>query len=270
MGLGNEDIAGLLQDGLTALGETVRVPWGFLGIQIEDRPSTLPPAAATRAHLHCIALANGRSPMRDVPALLNVALPQLHAPPQMQVIYFSHEAWPVKPLLSAGFTIVERVEYLELTRLPQRKLAPLSNLNGPLNELRAVSTADVEDLARLDAETFDPIWHLGQSRLIELLFSCRIQVADDHGRLAGYAAISQSGSGEAYLARLAVHPDYQGHGLGRLLLLESIYYVQAQGATSVVLNTQTDNQSAQQLYRSVGFRPTGTVLPVLVKQIQRM
>ena len=127
--------------------------------------------------------------------------------------------------------------------------------------------------------------------LLELLMSCHVCVATISGesagesagegdQLLGYAALcgpvradlwedepiqGEVSSGEAMLARLAVHPSAQGRGIGRRLLMDSLSAAHERGAETVVLNTQTSNARSQALYRSLGFRRTGEIYPVLTR-----
>ncbi len=58
-----------------ALGDV----WGFVAIQLEPRPQTLPAHAPNRAYLRGILLAKGRSPSADTADLLGGALDRLGA-----------------------------------------------------------------------------------------------------------------------------------------------------------------------------------------------
>jgi ribosomal-protein-alanine N-acetyltransferase len=84
--------------------------------------------------------------------------------------------------------------------------------------------------------------------------------------LVGYTALT-SGADSAHLARLAIHPDWQGRGWGKVLLYDALHYAQTAGIQTVMLNTQVHNRPAQQLYRAIGFRPTGRITPVLTRFI---
>jgi ribosomal protein S18 acetylase RimI-like enzyme len=85
--------------------------------------------------------------------------------------------------------------------------------------------------------------------------------------LAGYTAVCANSRSEAQLARLAVHPTYQGRGVGRALLADTIVYA-AQEFDRLVLNTQTTNHRSQKLYAGFGFRPIGLSVPVLAQLLQ--
>jgi ribosomal protein S18 acetylase RimI-like enzyme len=84
-------------------------------------------------------------------------------------------------------------------------------------------------------------------------------------RLVGYWAQTLAADREAHLARLAVHPEFHGRGVGRFLLADAIEYARSEKLRSILLNTQTDNQRALKLYRSFGFRPTGRIVPILTR-----
>jgi ribosomal-protein-alanine N-acetyltransferase len=261
---GNEDLPALLEKQLVLLAEEKGVAWGFLGIEVEERPPTLPTSAANRAYLRALALAQGRSPSRDVPMLMDAALQQLNPTSYpIQVIVYSGEAWLTKPLLAADFVLTERVEFfsLNITRYPTRFDPPSS-----LAQLRPMHPNDIPAVAELDAAAFDSLWHFGMKDLWELMFRCRMQVAIVDEKPMGYSALSANGA-EAQLARLAVRPAAQGQGIGRQLLLDAIAYAQANHFAAISLNTQTNNQRAQKLYRQLGFRPTGLMVPVLTKTI---
>jgi ribosomal protein S18 acetylase RimI-like enzyme len=52
---------------------------------------------------------------------------------------------------------------------------------------------------------------------------------------------------------LGVHPTYQRHGLGRALLLEAFARLRAHGATTVIVETESDRLPARQAYAAAGF-----------------
>jgi ribosomal protein S18 acetylase RimI-like enzyme len=280
---GNEDLVYFLNQGCSTLGVERARPWGFLCLELEERPLTLPWNAPARAHVRGVVLVRGRSPAVDVAKLLESSESRLRArvgaatsrrgsaSPKTQISYFGSDHWLKKPLLSAGFQIVERVEFLYLEQLQRREVPTMAA--APEIRWRAAQTTDVERLAHLDSAAFEPHWHFGQKQMLELLMSCRVQVAEFRDILVGYSALSVTPAlssheaPEAHLARLAVHPHVQGSGLGRALLLDTLHFAQRQGIQGVMLNTQTVNHRAQRLYRSMGFRSTGQIIPLFIKEI---
>lgn len=57
--------------------------------------------------------------------------------------------------------------------------------------------------------------------------------------------------GEIYIT--AVHPKYEGFGLGRTLTLSALNYLKSQGLDRVILYVDSNNTKALTLYKSIGF-----------------
>lgn len=261
---GEEDLPTFLEKQLALLAEERGAPWGFLCIEIEERPITLPATAPDRVYLRALALAQGRSPAHDAPALMNAAIHQLqNRRHPIQIIVYGAESWLTKPLLTAGFNLTERVQFFQLDL---HRYTRVAFIHSAPPQLQSMQPADIPNVAELDALAFDPLWHFSAEALWELMFRCRMEVALVDEKIVGYSALSARGE-EAQLARLAVHPAVQGQGIGRLLLFDNIAYAQANQFALLSLNTQLSNESAQKLYRQVGFRPTGVLIPVLTQTI---
>jgi ribosomal protein S18 acetylase RimI-like enzyme len=62
------------------------------------------------------------------------------------------------------------------------------------------------------------------------------------------------------ISNVAVHPDWQGRGIGRALMEASLDFAEAYGASWVVLQVRDHNRVARQLYESLGFASIGQVL----------
>jgi ribosomal-protein-alanine N-acetyltransferase len=63
-------------------------------------------------------------------------------------------------------------------------------------------------------------------------------------------------SDEVHIENLAVDPDYQGHGFGRLLLRTALGAAIRDGARLALLEVRAGNARAQRLYESEGFHLT--------------
>ena len=61
-----------------------------------------------------------------------------------------------------------------------------------------------------------------------------------------------------HLFSLYVHPENSGRGIGRTLLLEAMKRLTEHGFQRRTLWVFRDNVTAQNLYKSIGFIPTGT------------
>jgi ribosomal protein S18 acetylase RimI-like enzyme len=256
----------------------------------EPRPFSLPPHAPNRAQVRAIALRHGPW-TEDGVAELTVGLREL-IPPELRPILnmvYATESWLQRALVVAGFAQADTVIYF---RLPLRNAghalgsagdhffsAPdisaefhadddsLTDENTSFH-LRPAHPEDIHALAMMDARAFDPIWHYPANDLLELMIRGRLHIAEDAGTIAGYSGLLLNNNGEAHLARLAVNPDYQGHGIGRRLLVDAIESARSDGCREFALNTQSSNQRSQALYRSVGMVETGVKLPVYVLTIE--
>lgn len=77
-------------------------------------------------------------------------------------------------------------------------------------------------------------------------------------RLAGFCwtKIHPGGDGEIYI--IGLHPDFQGRGLGRPLVLEGFRHLHERGCGRVFLYTEEDNGAAVRLYEKVGMQVVET------------
>lgn len=82
-------------------------------------------------------------------------------------------------------------------------------------------------------------------------------LAERDGRLVGFHWTKTVGdTGEVYV--IGVHPNEQGHGLGKALLLVGLRHLARNGLTRVTLYVEADNTGAVALYSKLGFVHTGT------------
>ncbi|MEU8541504.1 GNAT family N-acetyltransferase [Streptomyces sp. NPDC048717] len=85
---------------------------------------------------------------------------------------------------------------------------------------------------------------------------------DPAGRVLGAVTLVRddkpNGRHRGEIARLVVHRDARGRGLGRRLLDTAEAHAAAEGLTLLVLDTQTDSP-AEALYRAAGWTAAGTI-----------
>jgi [ribosomal protein S18]-alanine N-acetyltransferase len=58
---------------------------------------------------------------------------------------------------------------------------------------------------------------------------------------------------ELHVNNVAAHRDYRRMGVGRSLMEAAIYEASGRGASQVLLEVRASNESAQQMYRNLGF-----------------
>jgi ribosomal-protein-alanine N-acetyltransferase len=76
------------------------------------------------------------------------------------------------------------------------------------------------------------------------------------GKIIGHGILSVA-AGESHLLNACVHPDYQGQGLGRVLVDYLLARAAENKATSVFLEVRPSNLTAYKLYESMGFNEVG-------------
>jgi len=125
-----------------------------------------------------------------------------------------------------------------------------------------VSFEEMARIADLDAAAFDPPWVYGLDTLmVAQRYASTLTVIEQDGEMLGYQLSTQHGL-DGHLARLAVLPHMQGHGLGRMLIGEMVHFFAGQGIHTITVNTQEDNVHSQHLYERLGFVRTGHSVPV--------
>lgn len=111
-------------------------------------------------------------------------------------------------------------------------------------------------LLDIDAAAFIPFWRFDEHGMTEALeatgSSDTLIIRDAAGGAAGFAIVGY-GSAVAYLQRVAVHPTWQGQGMGRSLVRAAARRARKNGAKIMLLNTQYDNEPAICLYEDEGF-----------------
>ena len=78
----------------------------------------------------------------------------------------------------------------------------------------------------------------------------------DPPALIGYVGVRLRDAA-AHISTIAVHPDWRGQGVGKLILLISLEEASRHGAQRVTLEVRASNTVAQKLYAQVGFTQIG-------------
>lgn len=263
---GLEDVPDLLRRGSAALGHWPGAAdelWGFVACAAAGEE---PLADLQRISLRAAVLAR-RLPPDAAPAQLvrRVLAGLTETGPPLEVMALTDESWLIRLLTEGGFTTADYLCFYLRTRrsLPAAPSVAL---------LRPLAQDEIPALAALDNLAFSSLWRMSRAELTELCFTCRLHAALIDGQLAGYSALAlhpaqdRHDEAQAQLSRLAVHPDFQGRGVGRQLLAESIAFAHAHDTYRVLLNTPESNQRSRQLYELFHFRRYGARVPVLVYQ----
>jgi ribosomal protein S18 acetylase RimI-like enzyme len=91
----------------------------------------------------------------------------------------------------------------------------------------------------------------------------------NNGTLAGVARLHPSGPGQAQVRAVAVHPDWQGRGVGQQLMAYLEEYAAAQGFTECILHAR---ELAVPFYQKIGYEivaPSHTLFGVIPHFLMR-
>jgi GNAT superfamily N-acetyltransferase len=168
--------------------------------------------------------------------------------------------------LEAGFNVHE---HLHLLVLDKDVVLPPVPPGPPLHRAGALRR---RGLLEVDAASFAPFWRLDRAGLRDAMGATQQQrlrvVLGVRHKVVGYAICGAS-DGRGFVQRLAVLPEAQGHGIGKRLLLDGLYWLRGLNAHHIVVNTQVGNDAALALYRRVGFRDDPAGLSVLSAGLSR-
>lgn len=131
-------------------------------------------------------------------------------------------------------------------------------------EIRPMIKADMKIVNKIDHECFNHIWQQSKD-VMQRAFenSSYSTVGVLNNEIAAFQ-ISTSHKSIAHLARLAVTPKFRGQYIGQALVQNLLKHFKKPWINEITVNTQQDNIISQNLYRKMGFEPTGEVYPVFI------
>ena len=123
------------------------------------------------------------------------------------------------------------------------------------SEVRRMQLADLPDVLGNERLGYMHPWTEGifrdclrNGQECWLLMSSNLNVG--HGILSIAA-------GESHLLNVCVHPDFQGHGFGRILVEHVLERARAGKASTIFLEVRPSNVAACELYDKLGFNEVG-------------
>jgi ribosomal protein S18 acetylase RimI-like enzyme len=169
----------------------------------------------------------------------------------------------VDPLLgSHGF---DRLDDIVVLSCDLRHVDPVAMPPGVT--ITAMGPGDLPAVAAADAAAFDPLWRNSLEALSRaLLQASYASLARDGSSVLGYQLSTASPLG-THLARLAVRPEAQSHGLGAALVSDLISHIRDTAPAHLTVNTQARNAASLALYAKLNFELTGERYPVYTAEI---
>ena len=252
-----EDQLALLHGGASAVAFTRDQCVGLLGFSVRE-PAGNPPERW--ADVASVAIMDGHSPVKTLQALLEAALGELNARGVTGLVCLTNDDWLRAALFDMGFLELDRV--MGYARSGHLLPPPIA---GPAR-VRPAHSQEGEAVLALNSAAFAPIWCYDPSTILSWLLTADHAILAETGAgPAGFALTNGSRDSEfAQLIRIAIHPHFQGRGIGRQVVVDAIHYAWEIGAGGLALNTQASNMISRRLYEGLGFRPTGQTVSVVV------
>lgn len=213
------------------------------------------------AQLWALIVRDNWSLHETLSALLAHISPVLQQTGVTDLAFVGTERWLLDELVVHGFVHQETVVTL------QKSDWDIPSLGNRQVAVRAATRADLAGMLAIDEQAFIPLWRNTAYTLIEQLHtSDYFCLGELGGQIAGYACASLTGR-HGHLARLAIHPQYQGQHVGIRLLAEAIGFFRRERVFGVTLNTQQSNTRARRLYEWFGFVTLGREAEVWVSRL---
>ena len=175
-----------------------------------------------------------------------------------RVAVIAMQPWFQQILAVSGFKNIQQIVMLEW------RYQPWDGSEAQGIRIRRMMEADLPDVARTDAASFDSLWQNSLETLRKAFAQALIaSVAENDDGIMGYQ-LSTGGGQHAHLARLAVNSSTQRRGVGRALLGDLFAKLVDHGIFKLSVNTQSDNAVSLNLYQKLGFVRTGEQYPVYI------
>ena len=221
-----------------------------------------PPDPPQIAWIRLFACIN-RVPLKEVwDSLWEAVKSDLHGQGGYIVGGITLQSWSRDLLQSSDFHSMQEIVMLERSCDTRPKPIEVTGMVA-----RMMVPADLETVARVDANAFPALWQNSLDALRQAYAQSAVAtVAELDGVIVGYQISTKNPVG-GHLARLAVRPEAQGRGVGVALVNDLLERGSRRGFTRLSVNTQSDNAVSMHLYRKLGFRQTGEHYPVYTFKI---
>ncbi|GGG21410.1 ribosomal protein S18-alanine N-acetyltransferase [Paenibacillus abyssi] len=122
---------------------------------------------------------------------------------------------------------------------------------------RAMRVGDIPMICEIEREAFTSPW-TAEAFTNELTNNhfARYMVVQLESEIIGYGGMWTI-MDEAHVTNIAIRSDYRGQGLGERLLREMQRTAVFFGSLRMTLEVRVSNEIAQNLYRKLGFEPSG-------------
>ena len=123
------------------------------------------------------------------------------------------------------------------------------------SEVRRMRLTDLPDVLRNERRGYTHPWTEGIFRdCLGNGQECWLLLCSDQN--VGHGILSVA-AGESHLLNVCVHPDFQGHGFGCILVEHLLERARKGEASTIFLEVRPSNVAARELYDKLGFNEVG-------------
>ena len=171
---------------------------------------------------------------------------------------------------SRGFSLMDTLVYYRFDLA--RRTIPKDTAEFPVRSLRPGEEEQVRKLAaaafrgyvghyhadrRLDPRLCDEGYASWAERsCISKTAADEVLIAEDKGRVSGFATLRLNSPQEGEGLLYAVAPEWQKRGICPSLMIHSLHWCRSRGAQRMIISTQVGNVSMQKVWCRVGFEPS--------------
>lgn len=122
--------------------------------------------------------------------------------------------------------------------------------------IREMISEDIKSVAEIESMSFTHPW--SEDNLRESFSSCcnHFYISQKENKVVGYIGFTVAAD-EGYILNVAVHPDFQGQGIGKALVEKTINYCMENSLAFLTLEVRESNRKAINLYSDFNFENVG-------------
>lgn len=119
-----------------------------------------------------------------------------------------------------------------------------------------MTTEDLQRVCAIERKAYEFPWSRGAFRdCMQARYRCLVYLKSD--RIVAYIIVSFV-LNECHILNVCVDPEYQGEGIGAMLLSHIDGLCREEGVDNLMLEVRTSNQRAIALYSRLGFHEVGS------------
>ncbi len=128
-------------------------------------------------------------------------------------------------------------------------------IEPPVAGIRNMTPDDLDQVMAIETAIYPFPWSRGIFHdCIRVGYRCH--VFDEDGEIRAYS-VSSMGAGESHILTVCVHPDFQGQGLGQMMMTHMIDEARQAGVETMLLEVRPSNTRAITLYHKMKFNEVG-------------